>query len=59
MLNTNNRLGNAAVRGDNKPAFLRSFADWLEIWRDMQISGCGKFTLTAHTFNALIVTTCS
>ena len=56
MINTNNRLGNAAIRGDNKSAFLRSFANWLEKWRDMQISGCGKFTLTAHTFNALIVT---
>ena len=54
--NTHNRFGNAAKPGDEKPAFFRAFADWLEQWRGMQIKGCGKFTLTAQTFDGLIVT---
>ena len=28
--NTNFRIGDVAVEGDNKPLFLRAFADWLE-----------------------------
>ena len=28
--NSNNRLGNAAILGDQKPEFLRAFADWIE-----------------------------
>ena len=55
-IDTHNRLGNAAVRGDKKPEFLREFATWLEKWRDMRIPGCDKFTLTPQTFDALIVT---
>ena len=27
--NSNNRLGNAAISGDNKPTFLRALADWI------------------------------
>ena len=28
--NSNNRLGNAAILGDNNPTFLRALADWIE-----------------------------
>ena len=55
-MNTNNRLGNAAVPGDGKPEFLRKFADWVDEWFESQISNCGKFTLSAQTSSALAVT---
>ena len=53
---SNNLLGHAAVAGDNKPAFLRHFAQWIEEWQCMQLSNCGKFTLTKQTMSALIQT---
>ena len=58
----NTRLGNAAVKGDQKPQFLRKFADWIEEWEELQkfseakFSNSQKFTLSAQTSNALIVT---
>ena len=54
--NCNNKLGNAAVSGDQKPEFLRAFADWLEEWHENQLSNCEKYTLTTQTKSALIVT---
>ena len=54
--NYRNKLGNAAVRGDGKPQFLRSFASWLENWKSQQISNAQKFTLTAQTNAALVRT---
>ena len=38
--NSNNRLGNAAILGDNKLTFLRALADWIEEWKDGSISNC-------------------
>ena len=38
---------------DNKPAFLRCFADWIENWKEQSISNCEKFTLTENTSSAL------
>ena len=55
-INTHNHLGNAVIRGDNKPLFLRAFATWLRNWSSMQLPGCSKFMLSAQTFDALIVT---
>ena len=54
--NTNNRLGNAAVDDDNKPQFLRAFANWVDIWDEQRIPNCEGFCLTAQTSNALGVT---
>ena len=51
--NSNNRLGNAAILGDNKPTFLRALADWIEEWKDESISNCKRFTLTENTSSAL------
>ena len=51
--NSNNRLGNAAILGDNKPTFLRALADWIEEWKDESISNCERFTLTENTSSAL------
>ena len=51
--NSNNRLGNAAILGDNKPTFLRALADWIEEWKDESISNCEQFTLTENTSSAL------
>ena len=51
--NSNNRLGNAAILGDNKPTFLRALADWIEEWKDESISNCERFTLTENTHSAL------
>ena len=39
--------------GDNKPEFLRAFADWLDKWDSEKIPNCEKFTLTAQTSAAL------
>ena len=49
--NTADRLGHAAVPGDNKPEFLRSVANWVEEW-----SQCPHFTLTPQTSHALVTT---
>ena len=54
--NSSNRLGNAATKGDMKPQFLRKFADWIEEWQELQGSNSQKFTLTAQTSDALIIT---
>ena len=54
--NTSNRLGNAAIKGDMKPEFLRKFADWVEEWQELQGSNSQKFTLTAQTSDALVTT---
>ena len=51
--NSNNRLGNAVILGDNKPTFLRALADWIEEWKDESISNCERFTLTENMSNAL------
>jgi hypothetical protein len=51
--NSHHRLGNAAVANDNKPRFLREFADWLEEWESNKIPNCEKFCLTAQTSDAL------
>ena len=54
--NYHNKLGNAAVKGDGKPQFLRSFASWLENWKRLQIPNVQKFTLSAQTSAALVRT---
>ena len=46
-----NSLGNAVVPRDGKINFLNEFADWLEKWH-----ASPHFTLTPHTFGALVVT---
>ena len=51
--NTNNRIGNAAILGDNKPDFLKSLADWLEKWKDEALPNCERFTLTGRTCSVL------
>ncbi len=56
IINTNNRLGNAAVPGDGKPDFLRMFADWVDEWFDSQVSNTSKYTLSAQTSFALAST---
>lgn len=52
-INSNNSIGNAAVEGDQKPLFLREFADWIESWDGIKIPNAEKFTLTAQTSSAL------
>ena len=54
--NTNFRIGDVAVEGDNKPLFLRAFADWLERWQALQDQNSQKFTLTKQTCSALVTT---
>ena len=54
--NRNNDIGNAAVLNDQKPEFLRSFADWLVQWRDLKIPNAEKFHLSKQTSDALIQT---
>lgn len=51
--NDSYRLGNAAVPHDQKPQFLRAFANWIEEWDQMKISNAEKFTLSAQTSFAL------
>ena len=53
---SNNPLGNAAIYGDSKPEFLRSFAKWIKSWQDMQIGHSKRFTLCKQTASALIIT---
>jgi len=52
-INSNNYLGNAAVLGDNKPAFLRELANWIQLWDDMKLPSAETFTLSAQTSAAL------
>ena len=54
--NSSHRLGNAAVPGDGKPAFLRKFANWIEEWSSQNISNSENFTLSAQTSAAMIRT---
>ena len=54
--NHNFRLGNAAVLGDNKPEFLRDFADWIEKWQQLESSKSKPHTLTPQTAQALVTT---
>ena len=51
--NFSNRLGNAAVKDDNKPAFLREMASWLKNWDSAKTPNTEKFTLTTQTSSAL------
>ena len=53
---SNNKIGNAAVKGDKKPEFLRAMANWIELWSDEKIPASQKFTLTPQTSTALIRT---
>ena len=52
--NTNFRIGDAAVEGNNKLLFLRAFADWLERWQALKGLNSQKFTLTKQTCSALV-----
>ena len=54
--NTNFRIGYAAVECNNKPLFLRAFANWLERWQTLQGQNSRKFTLTKQTWSALVTT---
>ena len=54
--NTNFRIGNAAVKDDKKPLFLREFAIWLEDWQSLQSKNSQKFTLSKQTNTALAIT---
>ena len=51
--NANFRIGNAAVKYDKKPLFLREFANWLEDW---QSKNSQKFTLSKQTNTAPVIT---
>ena len=53
---SSNPLGNAAVKGDNKPKFLRALADWVQTWTNQKIRNAQNFTLTAQTSTALVRT---
>jgi len=46
-------LGNAAVKDDQKPQFLRAFANWIDEWDKLKMPNCEQFTLTAQTSSAL------
>ena len=49
-------FGNAAVEGDNKPDFLRSFCQWLKQWDENKIANCEAFTLSKQNREALLRT---
>ena len=51
--NSRDKLGDAAVKNDGKPEFLRNFADWVENWQNQKIRNAEKFTLSAQTSDAL------
>ena len=53
IFNTSNRIGNAAIFNDKKPAFLRSLAQFISQWQNLSFTGCSRFTLSAQTANAL------
>ena len=57
--NSNNRLGNAAIKGDNEPSFLRKLADWFEEWHGLQLPNMQRFILSKQTFSAMIITLCA
>ena len=52
------RIGDVAVEVDNKPLFLRAFADCLERWQALQGLNSQRFTLTKQTCSALVTTLC-
>ena len=54
--NTNFRIGDAAVEGDNKHFFLRAFADWLEKWQTLHGQNLQRFILTKQICSALVTT---
>ena len=56
QFNSRDSLGNAAVKNDGKPAFLRSMADWIEEWTNQRMPNCQNFTLSAQTSAALTKT---
>ena len=49
-----NKLGNAAVPNDQKPQFLRAFANWLADWKCSVIPNCVKFELSKQMSDAMI-----
>ena len=51
QFNLADQLGNAVVKGDNKPEFMSSLADWVESWANIP-----SFTFTKQTSHALITT---
>lgn len=51
--NSRDKLGDAAVKNDGKPEFLRSFADWVDTWQNQKLRNTEKFTLSAQTSAAL------
>ena len=53
QFNSAHRMGDAAVLGDNKPQFLRAFAEWIEIWDNEKRRNTEKYTLSAQTSYAL------
>lgn len=53
---SNHKLGNAAIKGDGKPAFFRKLADWLVEWQNQKIPNSQKFTLSAQTNAAMVQT---
>lgn len=56
QFNSNNRLGNAVIPGDNKPHFLRQLASWLEEWQGIKIPNSEKIALSKQTSCAFITT---
>ena len=56
MFSSRDHLSNAATHNDNKPDFLRKFADWIAEWRDSRIKNCEKFQLSKQTSDAMILT---
>ena len=53
---SNNHLCNAAIIGDGKTDFLRTFAKWIKSWHDLQIQCAQRFTLSTQTTNAFVIT---
>ena len=51
--NARHRLGDAAILNDQKPEFLRAFADWVDKWDNEKLPNCEKFGLSAQTSAAL------
>ena len=56
QFNSNFRLGNAAVLGDQKPEFLRAFANWIEQWQRQESRKAKPLSLTVQTSKALVTT---
>ena len=52
-INHHNRLGNAAMVNDNKPAFFRALADLVEEWDSQKLPNCETFCLSDQTSKAL------